>query len=254
MSIDYSNPIPIYREIDFKCEQNPFALSKAHKSIILRNPRCEEIKFIPHAHTTHLETPLHVNVDSLLNSLPLTLNNALYTVVLDYDDLQIASTDERVEFVIIRKNQPKMIGFEGFDPSIIGNIIKAFPNLEIIGINEPSFDPEDDNGAMLVHRLAFEKGIYLIELLNLDATPSNMYYCFLNLFRFGRSDAYPCCPVLYPIPAASKMVLCDSCLFCKIIRGVIPSFKVFENNLTLAFLDINPLSEGHIVIQVYLSI
>ncbi|KAH6595213.1 hypothetical protein BASA50_006007 [Batrachochytrium salamandrivorans] len=39
-----------------------------------------------------------------------------------------------------------------------------------------------------------------------------------------------------------------NCLFCKIIKGVIPSHKVFENELVYAFLDINPLSKGHLVI------
>lgn len=43
------------------------------------------------------------------------------------------------------------------------------------------------------------------------------------------------------------MALSDSCLFCKIIRGVIPSFKVYETAHTYAFMDINPISEGHIV-------
>ncbi|GJC87347.1 hit family protein 1 [Colletotrichum liriopes] len=36
-----------------------------------------------------------------------------------------------------------------------------------------------------------------------------------------------------------------SCIFCKIIKGEIPCFKLFESDKTLAFLDINPLSRGH---------
>ncbi len=32
----------------------------------------------------------------------------------------------------------------------------------------------------------------------------------------------------------------DDCLFCKIIRGEIPSKKVYEDELTYAFFDINP--------------
>ncbi|OAJ43907.1 hypothetical protein BDEG_27221 [Batrachochytrium dendrobatidis JEL423] len=39
-----------------------------------------------------------------------------------------------------------------------------------------------------------------------------------------------------------------SCLFCKIIKGVIPSHKVLENELVYAFLDINPLSKGHVLV------
>lgn len=35
------------------------------------------------------------------------------------------------------------------------------------------------------------------------------------------------------------------CIFCKIINGEIPSYKVYEDNDFLAFLDINPTSTGH---------
>jgi histidine triad (HIT) family protein len=38
----------------------------------------------------------------------------------------------------------------------------------------------------------------------------------------------------------------NNCLFCKIIKGEIPSHKVYEDNDTLAFLDINPRSPGHV--------
>ncbi len=38
------------------------------------------------------------------------------------------------------------------------------------------------------------------------------------------------------------------CIFCKIIDGEIPSFKVFENEKTLAFMDINPVSPGHVLV------
>ena len=40
----------------------------------------------------------------------------------------------------------------------------------------------------------------------------------------------------------------DNCLFCKIIKGEIPSYKVYENEHTLTFLDINPESYGHTLI------
>jgi histidine triad (HIT) family protein len=36
-----------------------------------------------------------------------------------------------------------------------------------------------------------------------------------------------------------------SCIFCKIIREEIPSHKVYEDEKTLAFLDINPTASGH---------
>ncbi len=38
------------------------------------------------------------------------------------------------------------------------------------------------------------------------------------------------------------------CIFCKIIDGQIPSYKVYENDSVLAFLDIFPLSKGHTVV------
>ncbi|KAF2000458.1 HIT-like protein [Amniculicola lignicola CBS 123094] len=36
-----------------------------------------------------------------------------------------------------------------------------------------------------------------------------------------------------------------ACIFCKIIKGEIPSMKIFESEKTFAFLDIGPLSRGH---------
>jgi len=38
------------------------------------------------------------------------------------------------------------------------------------------------------------------------------------------------------------------CLFCKIIAGEIPCFKLFEDDDTLAFMDINPANEGHALV------
>ena len=38
------------------------------------------------------------------------------------------------------------------------------------------------------------------------------------------------------------------CLFCKIIKGDIPCYKIYENEFVFAFLDINPDSNGHTLI------
>ena len=38
------------------------------------------------------------------------------------------------------------------------------------------------------------------------------------------------------------------CVFCEIVSGRIPSLKVFENDHVLAFLDINPVSDGHTLV------
>lgn len=36
-----------------------------------------------------------------------------------------------------------------------------------------------------------------------------------------------------------------NCIFCKIVSGEIPAYKVYEDDNFLAFLDINPRSVGH---------
>jgi len=40
----------------------------------------------------------------------------------------------------------------------------------------------------------------------------------------------------------------EDCIFCKIIKGEIPSFKVYEDEKVFAFEDISPISEGHTLI------
>ena len=40
----------------------------------------------------------------------------------------------------------------------------------------------------------------------------------------------------------------EDCIFCKIINGEIPSFKIFENDDVYSFADINPISKGHTLI------
>jgi histidine triad (HIT) family protein len=40
----------------------------------------------------------------------------------------------------------------------------------------------------------------------------------------------------------------EDCIFCKIIKGDIPSFKIYENDKVLAFADINPITVGHTLI------
>ncbi len=38
------------------------------------------------------------------------------------------------------------------------------------------------------------------------------------------------------------------CLFCKIANKEIPSLTIYEDNWSLGFLDINPLSLGHVLV------
>ena len=40
----------------------------------------------------------------------------------------------------------------------------------------------------------------------------------------------------------------SNCIFCKIVKGEIPSIKLHEDAETLAFMDINPLHDGHALV------
>lgn len=40
----------------------------------------------------------------------------------------------------------------------------------------------------------------------------------------------------------------DDCVFCKIISGEIPSKKVYEDESTLAFYDLNPQTRVHVLV------
>lgn len=36
-----------------------------------------------------------------------------------------------------------------------------------------------------------------------------------------------------------------SCIFCKIVAGQVPCFKLLEDETTIAFMDVNPVNPGH---------
>ena len=40
----------------------------------------------------------------------------------------------------------------------------------------------------------------------------------------------------------------NDCIFCKIIRCEMPSFKIYEDEDALAFMDVNPLTPGHALV------
>lgn len=40
----------------------------------------------------------------------------------------------------------------------------------------------------------------------------------------------------------------NDCIFCKIVKGDIPSYKIYEDSDFFAFLDINPLNPGHTLV------
>jgi histidine triad (HIT) family protein len=39
-----------------------------------------------------------------------------------------------------------------------------------------------------------------------------------------------------------------NCIFCKIIRGDIPAYTVYEDSYVIAFLDIAPVNPGHVLV------
>ena len=38
------------------------------------------------------------------------------------------------------------------------------------------------------------------------------------------------------------------CIFCKIVKGEIPNFTVFEDEKFLSFLDVKPINPGHVLL------
>ena len=40
----------------------------------------------------------------------------------------------------------------------------------------------------------------------------------------------------------------DTCVFCRIIRGDLPASAVYEDATVLAFMDINPVNPGHVLV------
>ena len=40
----------------------------------------------------------------------------------------------------------------------------------------------------------------------------------------------------------------DACIFCGIVAGALPAAKLYEDEVTMAFMDINPLAEGHCLV------
>lgn len=40
----------------------------------------------------------------------------------------------------------------------------------------------------------------------------------------------------------------EDCVFCKIIEGELPAYKIYEDEKALAFLDIEPVSKGHTLV------
>jgi len=52
-----------------------------------------------------------------------------------------------------------------------------------------------------------------------------------------------------PLASRGSIIAADpDCIFCKIVAGTVPCFKLFEDLETLAFMDINPVHDGHCLV------
>lgn len=40
----------------------------------------------------------------------------------------------------------------------------------------------------------------------------------------------------------------EDCVFCKIMKGEIPSYTIYEDEVVKVFLDINPITDGHCMV------
>jgi histidine triad (HIT) family protein len=46
----------------------------------------------------------------------------------------------------------------------------------------------------------------------------------------------------------TKIVKMGNCIFCKIIKNELPSYKIYEDENILSFLTINPTKKGHVLV------
>jgi histidine triad (HIT) family protein len=58
-----------------------------------------------------------------------------------------------------------------------------------------------------------------------------------DVFQFGITD--------YSHIASPWRLEMEDCVFCRIVKGDLPCFKIFEDDRVLGFADINPISRGH---------
>ncbi|WP_265945846.1 HIT family protein [Dechloromonas sp. A34] len=50
------------------------------------------------------------------------------------------------------------------------------------------------------------------------------------------------------MPLSVDPTTSDSCVFCRLIAGEIPAARVYEDELTLAFMDLGQLNPGHTLV------
>jgi len=69
--------------------------------------------------------------------------------------------------------------------------------------------------------------------------------------KFLKKTCVQCCAVgVFQLKIGGKgmRLNMDNCIFCKIIKGELPSYTIYEDDIVKAFLDIEPFSDGHILI------
>lgn len=78
-----------------------------------------------------------------------------------------------------------------------------------------------------------------------------MFLEHLFLYLFVYPNVMSCYRKAH-FPLLSKDLICtmavSKCIFCRIIKGELPAYKLLETEKSLAFLDIQPLSRGHTLI------
>jgi histidine triad (HIT) family protein len=52
----------------------------------------------------------------------------------------------------------------------------------------------------------------------------------------------------YPQAMDDTMQQASDCVFCKIVRGGAPAHRIYEDERTVVFMDINPVTEGHVLV------
>ncbi len=76
--------------------------------------------------------------------------------------------------------------------------------------------------------------------------------CGLTRLAQAGHSAYDDADPIYGDTAAMPMFVDTSppghCIFCKIVAGEIPAAKVYEDDLTLAFMDIGQVNPGHVLV------
>jgi histidine triad (HIT) family protein len=54
--------------------------------------------------------------------------------------------------------------------------------------------------------------------------------------------------IIYPTKSYIDAMNDPNCIFCKIVKKEIPATVVHEDDISMSFLDINPVNEGHLLL------